>query len=252
VSADFLDSDYCHDVEMQQALRRHESGDARVIPVILRPCDWQQSLLGGLQALPTDGRPVTKFPDRDEAFLDVVQGVRKVLPPSRDAEDPASATAPPAHAAKKQSVARSSNLRVKRDFSDREQDAFLEETFEYMANYFENSLTELEGRNPAISGAFKRIDARQFTAVVYRQGNRVSQCAIILQMGHGGFGKGITYSSDSSSGGISEQLTVKTDGYALYLNALMGHTFQQSDQRHLTQEGASELLWSRLIETLQQ
>ena len=38
VSADFLASDYCYDIEMRRAMKRHEAGEARVIPVILRPC----------------------------------------------------------------------------------------------------------------------------------------------------------------------------------------------------------------------
>ena len=37
VSPDFLASDYC-DLEATRALERHRSGDARVIPVILRRC----------------------------------------------------------------------------------------------------------------------------------------------------------------------------------------------------------------------
>src|ERR1700726_1357463 len=41
VSPDFLASDYCYGVEMQRALARHGAGEASVIPVILRPVDWQ-------------------------------------------------------------------------------------------------------------------------------------------------------------------------------------------------------------------
>ena len=62
VSADFLASDYCYDKEMTRALTRHEQGSARVVPVILRPCDWQSSPFGKLQALPLDGKPVTSTP----------------------------------------------------------------------------------------------------------------------------------------------------------------------------------------------
>lgn len=36
VSADFLASDYCHDIEMRRALERHAQGLARVVPIILR------------------------------------------------------------------------------------------------------------------------------------------------------------------------------------------------------------------------
>jgi formylglycine-generating enzyme required for sulfatase activity len=76
ISASFLRSDYCWDVEMKRALERHDRGEAIVIPIILRPCDWLNSDFSRLQALPREGRPVTTWADRDAAFLDVVQGIR--------------------------------------------------------------------------------------------------------------------------------------------------------------------------------
>jgi len=78
VSADFLASDYCYDIEVQQAMARHEAGEAIVIPIILRPVDWHSALFGKLQALPKDGRPVTSWPNRDEAFLDIARSIRRV------------------------------------------------------------------------------------------------------------------------------------------------------------------------------
>lgn len=59
VSPDFMASDYCSSVEMQQALERHKLGEARVIPVILRHVFWQEEPVGTLQALPTDAKPIT-------------------------------------------------------------------------------------------------------------------------------------------------------------------------------------------------
>ena len=56
VSADFVASDYCYDVEMTHAMERHERGEACIIPVILRPCDWQHAPFGGLMAVPPDGK----------------------------------------------------------------------------------------------------------------------------------------------------------------------------------------------------
>ena len=78
VSADFLASDYCYDREMTRALERDDAGDARVIPVILRSVDWHGAQFAKLQALPKDARPVTSWPDRDEAFTDVARGIRQV------------------------------------------------------------------------------------------------------------------------------------------------------------------------------
>ncbi|HWW74826.1 MAG TPA: tetratricopeptide repeat protein [Pyrinomonadaceae bacterium] len=80
VSPDFLASDYCYDIEVTRAMERHEAGEARVIPVILRHCDdWQSAPFGKLQALPKDARPVKDWPDRDKAFADVAAGIRHVV-----------------------------------------------------------------------------------------------------------------------------------------------------------------------------
>src|SRR5689334_4464499 len=78
ISVDFIASDYCNDVEVQIALQRHEEGDVRVIPIILRTVDWTRAPFSKLQALPTNGKAITSYGDRDEAFLDVAQGIRKV------------------------------------------------------------------------------------------------------------------------------------------------------------------------------
>jgi hypothetical protein len=78
VSADFMASRYCHDVEVKRAMERHEAGTARVVPVILRPVDWHSAPFGKLAALPTDGKPVTSWKNRDGAFTDVARGIREV------------------------------------------------------------------------------------------------------------------------------------------------------------------------------
>jgi len=78
VSADFLASDYCYDKEMKRALEKHEAGEARVIPVILRSVDWTRAPFGKLLALPTGGKPVTSWANRDEAFANIALGIRAV------------------------------------------------------------------------------------------------------------------------------------------------------------------------------
>ncbi|WP_437820317.1 outer membrane protein assembly factor BamB family protein [Sorangium sp. So ce1078] len=79
VSADFLASDYCFDREMKRALARCDAGQARVIPVVLRKTDWHSAPFARLQALPKDGRPVTLWQDRDEAWTDVALGIRRAI-----------------------------------------------------------------------------------------------------------------------------------------------------------------------------
>jgi hypothetical protein len=79
VSSDFIASEYCYEIEMKLALKRHQESTARVIPVILRPCHWDNTLFSGLQALPTNGTPISGWPDPDQAFYNVVQGIREVI-----------------------------------------------------------------------------------------------------------------------------------------------------------------------------
>jgi hypothetical protein len=80
VSPNFMYSDYCYGVEMKRALEWHQRGEARVIPIILRHVYWQ-GILGTLQALPTDAKPVMSslWYSVDEALFDVTEGLRKVV-----------------------------------------------------------------------------------------------------------------------------------------------------------------------------
>jgi formylglycine-generating enzyme required for sulfatase activity len=79
VSSDFIASDYCWGEEMTKALARHERGEARVIPVILRHCDWRSTPLSRLQAVPKDARPIKDWPDEDQAFVDVVAAIARAV-----------------------------------------------------------------------------------------------------------------------------------------------------------------------------
>lgn len=79
LSPHFIESRYCYEIEGQTAIRRHVSGEARVIPIILRPCLWNRSPFERLQALPRDAHPVSRWSDRDEACLDVARGVMAVV-----------------------------------------------------------------------------------------------------------------------------------------------------------------------------
>ena len=76
VSSSFIASDDCYEIELKRAIERHKAKDARVIPVILRPVDWKNTLFGEFQALPSNNKPVTSWENPDEAFIDIVKGIR--------------------------------------------------------------------------------------------------------------------------------------------------------------------------------
>lgn len=253
VSPYFLASDYCYDVELARAMERHKNGSARVIPVILDPCDWHEAPFGKLLATPKDGKPISKHANMHDGFLDVVQAIRKAARDlgKEDSHARPTAVRPGASAAESiHSTARSSNLRVTRTFTDSDRDGFLDESFEYIANFFENSLEELASRNPEITTRFKRLSDARITAFVYRNGQSISECCVRQD---NTLGSSITYSSVAASdNSFNESLSVEDDGHALQLRptgmAMMG----QGGRELLSQQGAAEYFWSILMRPLQQ
>jgi hypothetical protein len=79
ISADFMTSDFCYSTELTQAIARHNAHQAHVIPILLRPTDWEGAPFAKLDMLPTNAKAVTKWPSHDEAFENIVQGIKKAL-----------------------------------------------------------------------------------------------------------------------------------------------------------------------------
>jgi len=253
VSPYFLASDYCYDVEMSRAMERHDQGSARVIPVILDPCDWHESPFGKLLAVPKDGRPISKYANMHDGFLEVAKAIREAarelgkcdLPTEREAVDFGVPRRKGARA-----KARSSNLRVTRSFTDSDRDDFLDDSFEYISNFFENSLEELGSRNPEITTRFKRLSDARFTAYVYRSGQSVTECCVRQD---GTLGKSITYSTNAvADNSYNESLSVDDDGHALLLRPMGIAMMSPGRHESLSQHGAAEYFWAILMRPLQQ
>lgn len=79
ISKDFIASDYIWGHELESAMKRHERGEASVVPVMLWAVDIEGAPFAKLQGLPTDLRPVTSWPIRDEAWTDVAKGIRRTV-----------------------------------------------------------------------------------------------------------------------------------------------------------------------------
>jgi len=79
VTPHFMASDYCYDIEMKRALERHRRGTVRIIPIILRRTFLNDAPFRSLQILPTDAKPVTQWPDRDEAYWDITSGIYRAI-----------------------------------------------------------------------------------------------------------------------------------------------------------------------------
>jgi hypothetical protein len=254
VSSDFIASRYCYELEMQEALALHERGEGVVIPVILRPCHWTGLPFGKLQAATKDGQPVEKYPSLDDAFLEITQNIEKIAKRLSTSDNSHAATTPlisakSGSATIQSELPRSSNLAIPKTFSDHDRDIFMSDAFNFIAVFFENSLNELQARNPGINARFEKVDGRSFEATIYRNGNQVSKCGIWL--GSRG-ASSIIYSNAGLGQGNSfnENMSIKDNGNILGLEPMgMSHLFR-GEKKPLTNQGAAEYYWAMFFEPL--
>lgn len=253
VSPEFIASDYCYSREMKRALERHEKGEARVIPVILRHCEWEHTPLRDLRGTPRDNRPIVAWPDRDEAFKYVVQDIRTAL--VEMGHDSTTATkfvqSPQTTLSEAEPTRpRSSNLHIKREFTDLERDTFLRDSFEFIAEFMATSIEELKKRHPNIEGGTQRLDAKRFTAALYKNGKKQSAMTVFVG---GMFGAGISFNStdtgdsSSSNGGF----TLQDGPDELRFNANLFDFGRSAHPKGLEAIHVAEVLWERLIMPLQ-
>lgn len=261
VSSDFIASDYCYQVEMTNALERHNRGEAVVIPVILRECAWKMLPFGRILAATVDGKPIDKFASHDEGYVQVVDAVSRAIA-NLEAKKPHQATQisspvsanPTFQAIETVFAPRSSNLSLPKRFTDLDKDRARREGFEYVARYFEGSLAELKKRHAGLEVDFHKRDADAFTCAIYMSGSKVGQCAIWRANGRNmGMGD-IVYSQDGTIGNAyNESLTVGDNGQLLGFRPLMG-IFGAGSSREalLTNEGMAEHLWDMFFEPIKQ
>ncbi len=101
VSKDFIESDYIMGTELGAAMARHAQHQTVVVPIVVRaidfdPNDADELPFLRLQGLPTDLKPVTSWPNRDEAWTNVAKGLRVTVKAIREQRPAVAMPAPPA------------------------------------------------------------------------------------------------------------------------------------------------------------
>ncbi len=248
VSSDFIASNYCYGVELARALERKQQGSLIVVPVIARPCDWHSSPLGILKGVPRDGKPISTWGNRDEAYLDVINELRKLLP-KQEVDLATTASAVSQSLAKvTERAARSSNLTIAKKWTNLELDSFLHDSFDFLCSYLKNSALELQERNPEISSNVRQTTQDDLQIVLYRHGKAISEFTVFSSREHG---RAIRMRQGVSdlSGGYSDELSVETHERQIGFQDRMG--YYSTDAQLLDKELAAEKVWARIMEPLQ-
>jgi hypothetical protein len=79
VSSDLIYSDFINDKIIPLTFQLREANKIRFIPILISRCSYDLSLFRGIMFSPTNGMPISAFPDKSEAWHFVIQDVLKVL-----------------------------------------------------------------------------------------------------------------------------------------------------------------------------
>jgi hypothetical protein len=252
VSPDFLASDYCSERELGEALRRHDEGSLRVIPVILEPCDWQATRLGELKALPKDGQPISLWTNANVAYLDVITELRRIL---TDIQLPASAllknAAAEAPAAISPTVPKR-QYRVKREFDSIDRDEFREKAFAGIREYFRRSIDELNQIGDPIRARFEDMGGTGFSCTVLNKAARNREAHITVHSSaekHRSGEISYVFERRAAPGTSNGHISVVADEYALSLK-MDTYAFHRSGEGRssVSAEEAADHLWREFIE----
>ena len=249
VSSDFLDSRYCRDIEMPRALERQRAEHLRIVPVIIRSCDWKASPLGKLVALPNAGNPVSKWDDKDDAFLSVVHGLRRILT-EREPIGAVRTTNPVAMPYRETS--RNRKYRVRREFDAIDRGKYREQAFAEIRTFFETCAKEINETEGIRAHCFARSTNTFCCTVVNRSiPNGTANINVHTRSSSIALGD-IWYSFAENDQGNSAEgvLSVESDEYQLGLRpTLMFSVLMGQDKDKLMSPGtAAEKMWSELLE----
>ena len=243
ISPDYLASHYCYEKEFARALQLAAAGRMRIVPVILEPCDWLSSPFKDFAALPKDGQPISGFTNPNNAYLNVVTGLRNII---------ASARKIPENSNDQRALTgQIRRPRIKQDFDSIQRAEYADRAFATIREYFRSSCGELAQIGEDLRAKFEEMDATAFTcSVVNRaklQGGEAHITVHNSKARNHGFGD-ISYvnqrhaEKNTSNGSIR----VNNDDYQLFL--AMDHLgFSARDGDKITPEQAAEKLWEAFV-----
>lgn len=258
VSADFIASEYCYEQEMLRAFARQRDGTARVVPIILRPCQWKGVPIGNGEtlsefvALPKDGKAVINWSDPDTALDNAVGAIRDMLKDvgGNNSRTPTVRGQSPMAAA--QHVSRPTGLTnllgIATKPTDLDRDRFLRGGFAATAALFEQNLAELNASDLRIETDFERIDSRSFAASVYLDGKRVGQVSI--WHGSDTWRNALCLSYDTATGGrnsMNDWLPVEDTPQGLAFTPGNSMSRRRADGP-LDPHGAASYFWDNFLE----
>lgn len=245
VSPDYIASNYCFEKEFQTAQKMQDEERLMIVPIIVEPCDWQQTPFGQLKALPKDGKAVSEWTNPNNAFLNVIDELRRL---TSFAKSSTPADNIPAEATEK--LVR--NYKIKKYFSEVDNYNFKEISYEEIKNYFQSSIPELNFVEN-LQARFTNEGKGYFTCLISNRANNQNSF-ITIQIGNKGqrhFGD-LSYSFSEQVNTNSIQMDkvfkIDNDDYEqFWTNNYQGFGFSNQSNLRLTARQVAEEIWNDFI-----
>lgn len=245
ISPDFLASDYCYDKEMTRAFERHDAGEAQIVPLIIEPCEWTSSRLRKLKAIPRDGKAVSEWTNENNAYLDIVTELRRLLETTGIAVERSDENAV---TTQQHAVQARHRYRVQRGFDEIDRSDFRDKAFAIIRDYFEKAIIEIDDIE-GLRGRFVDVSPAAFGCTIVNKSRDHGTAHITVHRRSRSVGFGdISYSfSENAPANTSNgSFNIEADEYELYLS---GITFGFSgEDKRITPEEAAEQLWMDFLE----
>lgn len=245
LSPDYIASNYCYNKEFKEAQKMQDEGKLIIVPVIIEPCEWQKTPFGNLKAIPKDGKAVSDWTNPNNAFLNVIDELRRLTTFSKSSVDVEHIS--PATVEK---LAR--NYKVKKNFSEVDNYNFKERSYEEIKNYFQSSISELD--------SVENLQARLtnegkgfFTALISNRANNHNSY-LTIQIGNDGqrhFGD-LSYSFSeqvmTNSVQMDKVYKIENDDYEqFWRKSSQGFGFSNQPSDRLTALQVAEEIWDDFI-----
>jgi len=248
LSPDYLASNYCYEKEFEFAQEQARDGSLRIVPVVAEPCDWLSSPFREFMALPKEGKAISEWTNANNAYLDIVNGLRRLVAVGAEA-------APVAGRPVAEVEAAGRKVRVKRDFDAIEKAEFADKTFDAVRSYFRAASGELATASEDLRTRIEDMSPTAFTCTIVNRAKMPKAEAHITvhnqKSRHRGMGGDVSYvfQAHAEPNTSNGHLRVEADEYNLYLSTdgFSGYGSYGEKAKYAPNQ-AAEWLWNKFVE----
>lgn len=244
ISADYLNSGYCFDIEFKRALEMSEQGSLRIVPIIAQPCDWQHSPFKDYKAIPKDGKAISEFTSESNALLNVISELRRLVSTS---------STQPKDTKQQYNSAPGRTYKIKQDFDAVDLLNFRDEGFADIYDFFKEAVEEINGVDQIKARFVSEQAGQSFTCVITNRFkiDATGYISVGIQQRHDDFGgrNGIafTLAEQLNSNVYGNSYSIDHSDYELFWTK-HNPMHQQRQSEPMTTKEIAEQLWDVFID----